>query len=462
MKVLLVNPPIREWAKPNCFPEGLGILASCLKKAGHDVEALDINAHRYTKEKIVEIIGKSDYDLIGMGGLITVYGYMGWFADICKQLHPGKPVILGGNAVTPIPHLIMKNTRADIACIGEGEETLVEVADAIENKRPFKGIPGIWYRNKDGTIINNDARKAIADLDTIPWADRDMFPTEIYVNNSVGTINSRKWIDGEWENTEQKVKSFIVRLSRGCPYRCTFCYHDFMGQRFRLRSPEAVFKEIKYLVERYSINYFGLGDDMATADRKRFSRLCRMITDSKIGIKFFVAVRANLVTEDFLILLKDSGCEMVCMGIESASQKILDTMKKQVTVEEQRRAVQLVKKHFGWVDATFIIGYPGETMETVRETVDFCNDMELEPEAIFYATPYPGTWLYEEALRRNLIKDEHSFLLQLHEQGERPVVNFTDWSDEKLIEIKEETARKLNAWNKEFTADGKMTRKRVA
>jgi radical SAM superfamily enzyme YgiQ (UPF0313 family) len=197
MKVLLVNPPIREWAKPNCFPEGLGILASCLKKAGHDVEALDINAHRYTKEKVVEIIGKSDYDLIGMGGLITVYGYMGWFADICKQLHPGKPVILGGNAVTPIPHLIMKNTRADIACIGEGEETLVEVADAIENKRPFKGIPGIWYRNKDGTIINNDARKAIADLDTIPWADRDMFPTEIYVNNSVGTINSRKWIDGE-------------------------------------------------------------------------------------------------------------------------------------------------------------------------------------------------------------------------------------------------------------------------
>lgn len=460
MKILLVNPPIREWAKPNCFPEGLGILASCLKNAGHEVEALDINAYRYSKEDVYEIIKKANYDLIGMGGLITVYGYMIWFTQICKELHPDKPVILGGNAVTPIPQLALNHSKADIACISEGEITIVEVADAIENNKPLKGISGIWYRGKNGSIKQNPARLPIEDLDTIPWADRDIFPTDTYVNNSVGTINRRKWIDGEWEEEEEKSKSFIVRLSRGCPYRCTFCYHDFQGQKFRMRSPQEIAREIKYLIGRYGINYFGLGDDLATFNKKKFSELCS-INRKTLGIRFFTAVRANLVSEEFLIMLKDSGCEMVCMGIESASPKILEIMNKQVTVEQQRNAVKLVKKHFGWVDATFIVGYPGETRETIQESIDFCKEMEIEPEAIFYATPYPGTWLYDEALRRGLIKDEHKYLLNISEQGEKPIVNFTEWSDEELVSVKENMARELNAWNKDFTSDGKMTKKVV-
>ena len=218
---------------------------------------------------------------------------------------------------------------------------------------------------------------------------------------------------------------------------------------------------MEYLIDRYKINYFGIGDDLASANKKKFTKICHLINKRRPGIKFFTSVRANLVTEDFLIMLKDSGCEMVCMGIESASPKILKIMNKKVTVEQQRNAVRLVKKHFGWVDATFIIGYPGETYETIQETIDFCKEMELEPEAIFYATPYPGTWLYDEALRRNLIEDEHKYLLSINEQGEKPAVNFTDWSDEKLISIKENMARELNAWNKDFTADGKITSKRI-
>ena len=461
MKVLLVNPPIREWAKPNCFPEGLGILASCLKKTGRKVEAVDINAYRYSKEQVYEIIKKSDYDMVGMGGLITVYSYMMWFTKICKELHPDKPIILGGNAVTPIPQLILKHTEADIACINEGEKTIVEVANAIEKRQSLKGISGIWYREKNGDIVENPVRPAIEDLDTIPWADRDIFPTEIYVSNSVGTINRRKWIDGEWDENLEKKRSFIVRLSRGCPYRCTFCYHDFMGMKFRMRSPEKIIEEVEYLRKRFDINYFGLGDDMATANKNDFVEVCRLINEKKLGIKFFTSVRANLVTEEFLKLLKDNGCEMVCMGLESASPKILKIMNKKVTVEQQRMAVKLVKQYFGWADTTFIIGYPGETYETVRETIDFCKEMDLQPEAVFYATPYPGTWLYDEALRRNLIKDEHKFILRLNEQGEKPIVNFTDWSDEELVAIKENMAKELNAWNKEFTADGKITKKKV-
>lgn len=463
MKVLLVNPPVREWAKPNCFPQGLGILASCLKNAGHEVEGLDINAYRYPKEKVYEFIKEADYDLVGMGGLVTVYGYMEWFTKICKELHPDRRIILGGNAVTPIPSLIMKNTVTDIACINEGEETIVEVANALEKKQSLKGILGIWYREDDGKVVENPGRPAIKDLDTIPWSDWDVFPTEIYINNSVGTRNRRKWIDGDWVDEEVKSKSFIVRVSRGCPYRCTFCYHDFMGEKFRIRSPEKVVEEIEYHNKRYGVNYFGIGDDLATFNKEKFSKICYLIKEKKLEIKFFCSVRANLITEEFCKILLDSGCEMICFGIESASPKILKIMNKQVTIENQKNAVILAKKYFGWADATFIIGYPGETYETVQETIDFCKEMELEPEAIFYATPYPGTWLYDEALRKGLIKDEHEYLIKLagNEQGERPLINFTDWSTDELVEIKERMANRLNAWNKEQTIDGKITKKVV-
>jgi radical SAM superfamily enzyme YgiQ (UPF0313 family) len=461
MKVLLVNPPVREWARPNCFPEGLGILASCLKRAGHEVEGLDINAHRYTQAEVVERLAKAEYDLVGMGGLVTTYRTMIWFAEACKEIHPDRPVILGGNAVTPMPAMIMQHTKADIACVGEGEQTIVDVADALQEKRPLDGIPGIWFRRADGQIVRNPPRPIIKDLDTIPWADRDVFPSALYAGNTVGSKNRRKWLDGDKVEDTVATKSFLVRVSRGCPYRCKFCYHDFMGEGFRVRSPEEVVREMESLAARFGINYFGIGDDMATFNRKKFGRICELIREKKMDIQFFTSLRANLASDEYLALLKDSGCQMVCYGLESGSQTILDAMDKHVTLDDQRRAVRLTKKYFGWCDATFIVGFPGETEETVRETIRFCQEMELEPEAIFYATAYPGTWLYEEALRRGLIKDEHEYILGLGEQGERPVVNFTGWSDAALIAIKENMARELNAWNKEFTADGKITRKRV-
>jgi len=459
VKVLLVNPPIREWAKPNCFPEGLGILATCLKNAGHQVAGLDINAHRYDKEKVYQIIAEADYDLVGMGGLITTYPYMVWFSKICKELHADKPVILGGNAVTPIPELIMRNTLADIACVGEGEHTLVEVADAFEQGQPLQGVAGIWYRNEKGEIVENPMRPIIKDLDLIPWADRTVFPTEIYLENAVGPINRDKWKGGT-ANTETR-KSFIVRVSRGCPYRCTFCYHDFMGQGFRMRSPEAITDEIQFIHERYDVTYFGLGDDLATANRRKFTRVCELIKERNLHIEFGTAVRANLVKEDFLWMLKESGCDAVSMGVESGSPKILEIMNKKVTLTQQKNAVRLVKKVFGNLVASFIVGYPGETLQTIQETIDFCKEMELEPEVIFYATPYPGTWLYDEALRRGLIVDQHAYLMNIGEQGERPAVNFTEWSDDELIAIKEQMAVELNASSKGFTVESNITKRKV-
>jgi radical SAM superfamily enzyme YgiQ (UPF0313 family) len=178
-------------------------------------------------------------------------------------------------------------------------------------------------------------------------------------------------------------------------------------------------------------------------------------------LEFGTSVRANLVREDFLVMLKDAGCDSVGMGLESGSPKILGIMNKKVTLEQQKNAVRTVQRVFGNLLASFIVGYPGETRETIKETISFCKEMNLEPEVIFYATPYPGTWLYEEALRRKLIGNEHEYLLSLGEQGERPAVNFTDWSVDELITIKENMARELNAMSKDFTASSGITKRKV-
>jgi len=445
MRVLLVNPPIREWAKPNCFPSGLGYVASSLLKAGHQVEVMDINAYRWEKDEVERRVEQASFDLVGTGGMVTVYKYIKWLVSILRKYHPDKKVMVGGSSATSIPKILLERTRADIACIGEGEITSVEIANAVENSQSLRSVQGIWYRDENGNIFANPAQAAIEDFGSIPFSARDLFPMDIYIKNPVGAPNTRKWIDGK---EESKDLSMNITSSRGCPYKCIFCYHDFMGEKFRTRSAQNIFNEIVLLKEKYNINYFALGDDMFTANRKVATQLCDLLSKSKLNIQFCASGRVNLMDEDFIVKLKEAGCNLIGYGIESGSQKMLDVMKKGVKVEQAKKAIRLTQKHLGWADCTFVIGFPGETRETIQETVDFCKGLNLTPEAIFFATPYPGTELYDIALKKRLIVDEEEYLLGLGEQGEEVRVNFTQFSNEELKSIKEQMVEELNAWNK--------------
>lgn len=445
MRVLLVNPPIREWAKPNCFPSGLGYVASSLLKAGHQVEVMDINAYRWEKDEVERRVEQASFDIAGTGGMVTVYKYIKWLASILKKYHPDKKVMVGGSSATSIPRILLERTEADIACIGEGEITSVEIANAVENSQSLRSVQGIWYKDENGNIFANSAQAAIENFGSIPFSVRDLFPMDIYIKNPVGAPNIRKWIDGK---EESKDLSMNITSSRGCPYRCIFCYHDFMGEKFRTRLAQNIFDEIVYLKEKYNINYFALGDDMFTANRKVATQLCDLLIKSKLNIQFCASGRVNLIDEDFIIKLKQAGCNLIGYGIESGSQKMLDVMKKGVKVEQAKKAIRLTQKHLGWADCTFVIGFPGETRETIQETVDFCKELNLAPEAIFFATPYPGTELYDIALKEKLIVDEEEYLLGLGEQGEEVRVNFTQFSNEELKSIKEQMVEELNAWNK--------------
>jgi radical SAM superfamily enzyme YgiQ (UPF0313 family) len=445
MKILMINPPIREWARPNCVPLGLGYLAAVLRKDGHDIEMIDINGYRHSKEEVLRLLDSKSADFIMTGGLITVLNYLKWLIPEIKKRFPDIPIMIGGSVATSIPELSLQTLAADIACIGEGEITVPETVKCIANGNDLSTVKGIWYR-KGSEIMKNELRPPIKDMDSIPFPAYDLFPMEIYVNNPVGYINKDKWGKGHVIDTTVP-KSTNINVTRGCPYHCTFCYHDYLGPGYRHRSPQNVLAEMDMLHEKYGVTYFLWADDESIINRKFIYEFCDMMIDSGRDYKFTVSGRVNLVDEPLLLKLKDAGCIMIGYGIESGSQKILDAMKKGVTVEQAKNAILLTRKIFGNADCSLMIGYPGETDETLKETETFCAELDLAPEVIFFATAYPGTPLYQYALDKGLIKDELAYISHLWEQGEQVAINFTGWTNEELFEKRQQLVTRLKAWN---------------
>jgi radical SAM superfamily enzyme YgiQ (UPF0313 family) len=345
---------------------------------------------------------------------------------------------------------MLEKNPVDIVCIGEGEETIVELLKVLERKGDLSKVRGIWYKDNSGKIQKTDIRSPIKNLDSLPLPAWDLFPMDVYLKNPIGAPNRNKWIDGSTDDTT--MLSMNLSATRGCPYRCIYCYHDFMGQRYRNRSPENVINEIRILYQRYKVPYFHFIDDEFVMRRDFVFEFCRLLKkfskEVRQQITWGCAGRVNLMTEELISTMADAGCVLIGYGIESGSQRMLDFIKKQVTVEQAKDAIRLTKRYLGWADCSFMIGYPEETMETIQETIDFCKELDLTPEVIFFLTPYPGTELYSMALQQGKIKDEEEYLLSLGEQGEKIRINFTNFSDKELYEIQENMIRELNAWNR--------------
>ena len=445
MNILLINPPIREWAKPNCFPVGLGYVAAVLRDAGHHVKVLDINANRYSREEVEEIIKTSMFEIVGVGGMITIYKYIKWLVSVLKKYHPNKYIIVGGSVSSSIPEILLENTETDIACIGEGENTIVDLIAALDSKKDISSVRGIYYkRNRQ---IFKTLPQTLLNMEDLPLPAYDLFPMEIYLNNIVGILNKKKWQGGDVSDASQII-SFNISASRGCPYNCIFCYHDFMGTKYRCQSPEKVINHMKFLIEKYRVNYFLIQDDLFMANLKNFTEFCEKLIKEELNVQWQVPGRVNLITEELLLLMKKAGCIWCGFGFESGSQYMLDRMKKGTTVEQAKRAALLVKKHFGRTGGgSFVLGLPGESLRTIQDTIDFCKQLDFDPEVVFLATPYPGTELWDIASQKNMIRDKEAYILSLDEQGEQIVCNFTDFTNDELLMLRSYVIRSIGARN---------------
>ena len=495
LKLLMINAPIREWSYPNIMPLGHGYVASVAVMDGHQVRALDLNAERrqplkessevigrWVEERVVATLKEEKPDVIGLGGIVTQYHRIKQIAKICKNIYPDVPVILGGGIASSLPVFMVQRMGIDAAVQEEGEITFSEVLHRIELGASLEGVKGVAYRTRDNEVRDNGLRpslKARADgLDALPWPLRKPWPLDdIYRRNPVGHLNWKtKWIDGA-PVINQYSESMIA--SRGCPYAvraCDYCYAAYLGKQYRLRTPTEVVDEMVFLKERYSLAYIHFLDDLMMTDYRWALELCDELRRRRRQTGFEVmwggTCRTNIIADDVLRARKEGrahmleqahevGMRQAGYGVESASPTILKSIdKSDQTVEKMELAIKETQRIMGYADCSFMIGSPGESKQTMQETVDFCRKVGLRPEVFFFTTAYPATTFWQVALDRGLITkavtgtpgpaDEdmiEQYLIRLGEQGESVRTNFSDLPDEDVVELSWWAINELGAQN---------------
>jgi anaerobic magnesium-protoporphyrin IX monomethyl ester cyclase len=500
LRVLFINPPIREWSYPNIMPIGQGYVGAVAAMDGHQVEVLDLNAERrqpvtqsagefaaWIEARVLEALARHRPDVIGIGGIITQYGRIKTITQLCRQACPDVPIVLGGGIASSAAEFMVRRLPIDIAVQEEGEVTFSEVLHRLESGASLAGLKGVAYRHEvrpgDFDVRDNGHRPSVQGqrrgLDYLPWPLRSRWPEEdIYRHNPVGHLNwASKWKDGGAIAPGQFSVSMIA--SRGCPYAsraCDYCYAAYLGTQYRLRSPAEVVDEMEHLQQRYAATYIHFLDDLLMTDYRWALQLCAELRERRERTGFSVmwggTCRTNIIADDVLRARRegrphmleqafDVGMRQAGYGVESGSPTILKLIDKSgQTVEKMELAIEETTRVMGYADCSFMVGSPGETEDTVRETVDFCRRVGLKPEVFFFTTAYPGTTFWQLALDRGLIRKAvtgeagpadddmiEQYFLRLGEQGENVRTNFSDLPDEQIVELSWWAVTELGAQN---------------
>ena len=410
MKVLLINPPVRQRQGPQDIPVGLAMIASITKQEGHQIAFLDLNANRVPLQVAANEIMIDDYDIIGIGGLSSQYKEIKQILPICRQIHPDALIVAGGGFVTYMPDKMLKlRPEIDIIAIGEAEETW---ADFLREgpHGDFSKVKGIAFRDKNGKIIFTEPRPLIKDMDTLPYPAYELLDLDKYSENYQFCLSE------EMLTTKRKIHMIT---ERGCPRQCTFCTHNGMSrwdqivsvgkekvrelddefgfqQIARFNSPKFVVKHLKFLTEQYNLGYVFIADENLTSNRKRTIELCNLMIKEGLPnkVKWGTAGDAASVDDDVIALMKKAGCTFISYGGESASDKVLKyDIQKGTTRKNNQDAVDIMKRQGMEPIMTFMLGNPHEDVNDILETTDFFikNNLSCDP---FICTPYPGTKLY--------------------------------------------------------------------
>jgi len=431
MDILVINPPLRLSDKPRHIPHGLAILANIIiEKLGICPIFLDINAHRYSEAETEKIIKDTDFDVVLMGGLAPTYGRIVSLSNTIRSINPEAKIIAGGSAAMCMPDVLLKNSEVDVVCTGEGEITIVELLNRLEKHQSaqLNDIAGICYKENGNAeeIVCTQHRPLLNSLDeesALPAYD--LLPMGTYLSNPIVGIG----------------RDIDIISTRGCPYHCTFCYQPW-GRKQRTHSVDFLLNGIKFLKEKYGIEFISFQDDEFMATKERVRDFCNKRNRYFPDILWSCTGRANIAAhdEEVVRLMRDSGCVLISYGFESGSQRMLDSMNKRQTISDMERTVEVSRKYGLPIPASFIIGMPGENDESCQETLDFCIRNKLPLDSLMFATPYPGTEIFDYALDTGRIDREqvHHFMMKLGDARDF-TVNLTDcFTDEELINKREE------------------------
>ena len=398
------------------FPLGLPYISSAMKKAGFKVYTLNLNHKTDPYEVLRERIARDNIDVVMTGAISPQYSQVSAIFEITKEVNSEILTIAGGGIVSADPIATMTALKtADYGVIGEGEETIVQLCDTLQEGGDLSAVQGIIY-GRGGDYITTDRRAEIADIDSIPFPDYEGFEYDKYLEVSSVHLHGQIFR-----------KAATLLTSRSCPYNCSFCFRT-LGKKYRVRSIDNVFDELDYLIDKYDIEFVGQVDDLFSISHARIKEFCERI--EKYNLPWQTIFRIPDINKENIELLKKSNCKLINTGIESADNSILKSMGKGTTIEQIEAALDVAYRMKMPVNGCFIFGDANETAETAKTTLDWWKNNLKYGITIKMIKVFPGTRLYQVALGNGVITDPVEFL----KQG-CPPVNVSKLSEKELGDL---------------------------
>ncbi|MDD1763921.1 MAG: B12-binding domain-containing radical SAM protein [Methanobacteriaceae archaeon] len=392
--VLLINP-YDENALKNALgfitpPINLMYLASSLEKESYSVKIVDDDLLQKGYKNVSELAEKLNPQVVAVTATTSTIKSGLKYLELAKNILPNSLTVIGGPHATFLPYETLKGSETlDVVVKGEGEETMLDLASQSTESIPdLEDVRGIVFRDSNnGNLKSTPPRPLIKDLDSLPFPARHLVPFDSY--------------------GASKEQTGGIITSRGCAYSCNYCSSSLiMGKKFRSRSPDNVVDEIEELIDQYQIRDIGFMDDTFMLNKRRANDIANEIKARDLDLSFVASSRVDRVDQKLLQNLKNSGMKTIYYGVESGSQRILDLMKKGITLKQAEDAVKIAKNVDLEVLTSFILGYPGETQEDMNKTIDFSTKLDSDYCQYSILTPFPGTPIYNELNDKNLIDND--------------------------------------------------------
>jgi anaerobic magnesium-protoporphyrin IX monomethyl ester cyclase len=397
---LLVSPPMWLEASENIWGEissdfpslGIASLAGYARSRGYSVKIIDCVIEAPSLEKFRSFF-KTNY--VDVYGRIKVIGFTSVtytikkayrLAEICKQYYPDALVVFGGVHATFVTDEVISQPFVDIAVIGEGELTLVDILAG----KPRPEIKGIVFKKSAGgaaKTIKNPPRERIFDLDALPMPAYDLLPVLKY---------------RPAKGSYLRLPAMAMMTSRGCPGRCTFCAKT-LGTAMVFRSAEKIYEEIKFLMTAYGIREIMFYDDTFTCHRQNVLKVCDLLIAHDVDLAWNCFARVDFIDEELLGRMKAAGCHQIMYGVENIDDNVLKNINKKINAKQVEQAVRWTKAAGIECRLAFMVGNPGDTREVVEKNIDFAIKTDPDLMVMNIATPFPGTEMYKWAKERGLI-----------------------------------------------------------
>lgn len=400
MKIALINPPMdsdvalgkaRNIAQYTVMiPHGLASIAAVLQKDGIQCRIIDGYAENLAIQDIADrVIAYSPF-AVGITMATPVAEIVHLIAKAIKERNSSIKIVLGGAHPSILPDEVMADSNVDFIVRAEGDYSFLRLLRSLEKGPDIHTIEGITFR-EGGKAVHNKTADYIADLDELPPPAYDLLPMHLYTAPPQWSIAS---------------PSYQLMASRGCPYNCSFCCVG-MGRQVRFKSANRVCDEIEYLIKNHKCRQIVFVDTTFPFNLKHAESVCNEIIERGLHKKivWFTSTRVDIVNQKMLGLMRKAGCRLLTFGVESGTQRILDSVGKNITLAQIEDAVKMAHKAGIDITASYIIGLPGETRRTIEDTIAFAKKLDTLYAQFNIICPYPGTRVYDYAEKNGLLRN---------------------------------------------------------